>query len=123
MGKLLWVNLLVFGLAPMTGAGAASLGELPDPTRPLTGKYRTGASPGSGLQATFVAGGARLAVIGGRMYRVGDRYGENIIAEIRDYEVVMHRAGQEVRLRLVPKLPKTPVTKPTGKSTDGDMYP
>lgn len=95
----LTIILIVLGA---TFAPSAQARELLDPTRPngYTGITR------SGLQATLVADGHRIAIISGRRYRVGDRYRGALIKQIKSYEVVMNRQGKIVRLRLVPRVKK-----------------
>ncbi len=82
-------------------AQSAHTSELSDPTRPSG--YTTNPR---GLQATMVSAGRRVAIISGRVYRVGDRYRGALIKQIKPYEVVMNRQGKIVRLRMVPIVKK-----------------
>lgn len=103
----------------LSGATAAVAGHaqellLADPTRPsVAGEaYETMSFAGPTLQSTVLAAGERRAVISGRSYRVGDRLGASVVAEILPYEVVLRPAdggAGETRLRLLPRLAKEPV--------------
>ena len=105
---LQWV-LVLTGLAGlMVNAVAEDFAGLADPTQPLYGAAATRAQrpTGSALQSTFVSANQRRAVINGRTYKVGDKYGGGMITDIRPYEVVVKQANHETRLRLLPKLAK-----------------
>lgn len=117
--------VLVAVMAVMVPGSQAedTVSGLMDPTRP---SY-VGASAeakmqhtGPMLQSTFVSASRRRAVIGGRTYTVGDKFGGAVIADIQPYEVVLKQAGRESRLRLLPKLAKeTYVVKIPAHSQDG----
>jgi hypothetical protein len=100
---------------------------LVDPTRPsYVGNASAGvtgsryADSGPALQSTFVSTSRRLAVINGKSYAVGDRFGGAKIADIQPYEVVLERGGRETRLRLLPKLAKeATVVKVPANSQEG----
>jgi hypothetical protein len=75
---------------------------------------------GSALQSTFVSASQRRAVINGRTYRVGDKFGGGMITDIQPYEVVVKQAKRETRLRLLPKLAKeTHLIKVPANSQEG----
>src|SRR5229473_2388877 len=77
-----------------------------DPTRPST---EEGASDGVGgfvLQSTLVSPTRKLAIINGRALRVGATIGQAVVTDIKPYEVILNNAGQEIHLRLTPKLEK-----------------
>ncbi len=102
-------------LVCMAGYAAASpandsLAGLADPTQPVYGGASGAAvaqkSAGPMLQSTFISTNQRRAVISGKTYAVGDKFGGAVITEILPYEVVMKRAGKESHLRLLPKLAK-----------------
>jgi hypothetical protein len=85
-----------------------------------TGAGAAGRSTGSALQSTFVSASQRRAVINGRTYKVGDKYGGGTITDIQPYEVVVKQANRETRLRLSPKLAKeTHVVKVPVSSQEG----
>jgi hypothetical protein len=72
------------------------------------------------LQSTFISTSQRRAVISGKTYTVGDKFGGGVIADIQPYEVVLKQAGRETRLRLLPKLVKeTYVVKVPANSQEG----
>jgi hypothetical protein len=94
----------------VSGAAADSFSGLADPTQPAyTAAARTGAvekSRGPALQSTFISATQRRAVISGKSYVVGDKFGGGIITDIQPYEVVLKKADRETSLRLLPKLAK-----------------
>ncbi len=73
------------------------------------------------LQSTFISASQRRAVISGKSYTVGDKFGGGTITDIQPYEVVLKKADRETRLRLLPKLAKeTYVVKvPVGSQEGG----
>jgi hypothetical protein len=110
--KLTWTLVVSLGAAPLSSAIAEEL--LFDPTRPSAGgeAYESMSFAGPALQSTVLAAGERRAVISGRSYRVGDRLGTSVVAEILPYEVILRPAGGgagETRLRMLPRLAKEPV--------------
>jgi hypothetical protein len=122
---VLRVVVAVIGLA---GAATSSLADdfagLADPTQPAygtaTGAGAAGRSTGSALQSTFISASQRRAVINGRVYKVGDKYGGGTITDIQPYEVAVKQANRETRLRLLPKLAKeTQVVKVPVSSQEG----
>lgn len=108
-GAVLRIAVAVLGLAGIAANGLADdLAGLADPTQPLYGAAAGSAHrpAGSALQSTFVSASQRRAVINGRTYRVGDKYGGGVITDIQPYEVVLKHSTRETRLRLLPKLAK-----------------
>ena len=118
-----WMLPIAFALFAAAGTAGAVIGELPDPTRPLSGRT-VAPSPKpalapvqapSVLQSILVSAQRRLAVISGRTVRVGDQVGDAVVTEILPYEVVLQRNGQEVRMRLMSRLNKqavNPIVEP-----------
>jgi hypothetical protein len=91
-------------LAMVVSVGAQSVGAaLLDPTQPY-GSGGQSAPRASGLQSTIISANERRAVIDGKVYREGDRYGAATVKEIRSYEVILSEAGKLKRLRMVPPL-------------------
>lgn len=108
---VLRVVVAVMGLAgTATNSLADDFAGLADPTQPAysmaTGAGTATKSTGSALQSTFVSASQRRAVINGRTYKVGDKYGGGTIMDIQPYEVVIKKTNNETRLRLLPKLAK-----------------
>ena len=93
---------------------------LADPTRPsyLGGKVSDSAyvAP-TALQYTIVSEGERRAMINGRLYRVGDRFGGGKIVRIEPYEVTVDAGKGARRFRIVPKIAKEQGT-PMDRDTD-----
>lgn len=104
-----WTVLAIgMGVVAVTQASDA-LSGLPDPTRPSYVSVAAGAKAertGPVLQSTFISVSQRRAVISGRSYKVGDKFGGGVITDIQPYEVVWKQAGRETRLRLLPRLAK-----------------
>jgi hypothetical protein len=108
-GTVLRVVVAVLGLAGIaTSSLADDFAGLADPTQPLYGAAAGGAQrpTGSALQSTFISASQRRAVINGRTYKVGDKYGGGTISDIQPFEVVVKKTDRETRLRLLPKLAK-----------------
>ena len=118
--------LLVAGMAGFVAGSQAddSLAGLVDPTQPAysgtSGGIAASKPTGPLLQSTFISTSQRRAVIDGKSYTVGDKFGGAVIADIQPYEVVLKKAGRETRLRLLPKLAKeTYVVKVPANSQEG----
>ena len=105
-------------------ASADSFSGLADPTQPaFTSAGGVGAITkprGPELQSTFISASQRRAVISGKTYVVGDKFGGGTITDIQPYEVVLKKADRETRLRLLPKLAKeTHMVKVPANSQEG----
>ena len=106
------VVLIVAGMAGFVAGSQAndSLAGLVDPTQPAysgtSGGIAASKPAGPLLQSTFISTSQRRAVISGKSYTVGDKFGGAVIADIQPYEVVLKKADRETRLRLLPKLVK-----------------
>ena len=122
-GGVLRVVVAVIGLAGIaTNSLADDFAGLADPTQPLHDAAVTSTQrpTGSALQSTFVSASQRRAVINGRTYRIGDKFGGGMITDIQPYEVVVKQANRETRLRLLPKLAKeTRMIKAPANSREG----
>ena len=117
---------IVAGMAGFVAGSQAngSLAGLMDPTQPAysgtSGGTAASKPTGPLLQSTFISTSQRRAVISGKSYTVGDKFGGAVIADIQPYEVVMKRAGKESHLRLLPKLAKeTFIVKVPANSQEG----
>jgi hypothetical protein len=105
-------GLIVIGIAGFVAGSQAndSLAGLVDPTQPAhsgtSGGTAVSRPTGPLLQSTFISTSQRRAVISGKTYKVGDKFGGGVIADIQPYEVVLKKADRETRLRLLPKLVK-----------------
>lgn len=120
------VAVIVAGMAGFIAGSQASdsLSGLVDPTQPpysgTSGATAAPKSTGPMLQSTFISTSQRRAVISGKTYTVGEKFGGAVIEDIRPYEVVLKQAGRETRLRLLPKLAKEAyVVKVPVKSQEG----
>jgi hypothetical protein len=100
--------------ASLAGIATNSLADnfagLADPTQPAssmaTGAGAVAKPTGPMLQSTFISASQRRAVISGKSYVVGDKFGGGTITDILPYEVVLKKVDRETRLRLLPKLVK-----------------
>jgi hypothetical protein len=120
--------IATFGLmGVMTNSLANDFAGLADPTRPAY-SMESGTAVGSAarptgpmLQSTFISVSQRRAVISGKSYTVGDKFGGGTITDIQPYEVVLKKANRETRLRLLPKLVKQAhmVKVPVGSQEGG----
>lgn len=119
--------VMTTGLAGMVmGAAADSFSGLADPTQPAyTAAARAGTvtkSRGPELQSTFISASQRRAVISGKSYVVGDKFGGGTIIDIQPYEVILKKADRETRMRLLPKLAKeTQMVKVPANSHEGGV--
>src|SRR3990172_7166609 len=118
--------LIVAGMAGFVAGSQAndSLAGLVDPTQPAysgtSGGTAASKPAGPLLQSTFISTSQRRAVISGKTYAVGDKFGGAVIAEIQPYEVVTKQIGRESHLRLLPKLAKeTFIVKIPANSQEG----
>jgi hypothetical protein len=104
-----WSGIAVFVAGSLACTASWAQG-LADPTRPgglaAPAESSEPAYSGPVLQSTMIAPGSKRAVISGRTYAVGDRFGAAEIVDIRSYEVVLNQGGRETRLRIVPPLRK-----------------
>lgn len=101
--------LLALGLAgglPVGGGAAAGGAAWVDPTRPPTGQVASpenqtrGAGADPELQSILIGGGRRLALIGGKAYRVGERLDGLTVQNIFRDRVVLQGEGGTRTLRL-----------------------
>ncbi len=119
--------VLVAGLVGVVTSSQAedALSGLADPTRPSylgVSAEAKAVRTGPMLQSTFVSTSQRRAVISGRTYKVGDKFGGGVITDIQPYEVVLKQASRETRLRLLPKLAKeTSIVKVPANSQEGEQ--
>jgi len=88
-------------------AGAAQAQDLGDPMQPSmyapAGAAGSGLSGDQGLQAIILSQGRRLAVINGKVYKVGEQVGEARLLSISAGEVTLRDAGKTRVLKLVPE--------------------
>ena len=118
--------VIVAGMAGFIAGSQAndSLAGLVDPTQPpysgTSGGTVASKPAGPMLQSTFISTSQRRAVISGKTYTVGEKFGGAVIEDIQPYEVVLKQAGREIRMRLLPKLVKeTHVVKVPANSQEG----
>lgn len=102
MDKLLIVTIILISFS----TNAAN-----DPTRPLFGNLPTKQSiktekksSQQTLTAIFKKNGKRMAIIGDKIYRVGDRYHNTKIVSIRANSVLLEGANGSRKLTLIPKI-------------------
>ncbi len=93
-------------LAALAPALADESLSFADPTRPSAEEGASYSVGGFVLQSTLVSRTRKLAIINGRALRVGATIGQAVVIDIKPYEVILNNAGQEIHLRLLPKLEK-----------------
>lgn len=94
---------MIVSAAWLALAFAASAAPLGDPTRPPqveADPAGAGASAQSRVETILIAPDRRLAVIGGRIVRVGDEIGGARVVRIRESGVTVRRDGREEELPL-----------------------
>ena len=107
----IYISLIALVTIGRVAVADDSLDNLVDPTRPAYASTAdSGYRSGPVLESTVVSPGRKLALISGRTLGIGAAVGNATIAEILPYEVILKgtgkSAGQETRLRLLPKLMK-----------------
>lgn len=94
MNRRIFITAAVLTLS--FGATSAGAEALHDPTRPATLKASASTTPAAAtvrLEAILRAEGRHVAIVNGKVVRVGDRVGDAIIIEINDHAVAYIRAG------------------------------
>lgn len=85
----------------IVAAGTVAGGELLDPTRPLDARSKPASADAAlQLEAVMHAAGRAIAIIGGRVVRVGDHVGSARIDEILPDRVRYTRFGHSYLARL-----------------------
>jgi MSHA biogenesis protein MshK len=102
------VCMCAFAITPLAHAD-----NLPDPTRPpaVLGQAGDGGASSSEagrpvLQSVLISPGRTMAMISGRMVRVGDRVGEARVIKISETEVVLRNGKELETLKLFPGVEK-----------------
>jgi MSHA biogenesis protein MshK len=98
--------LLWFALSAGVAHADLFQGNLTDPTRPAGLDGQAGPAANNAVTEIRISARERSAVINGRSLKIGDRYGDGVVADIRTHEVILESAGRRTSLRLVPKLEK-----------------
>jgi MSHA biogenesis protein MshK len=105
----------LFGCCLLVAATGAWAQNLPDPTRPPEGFDRgtpsAEAASGPMLQSTLISGSRREAIINGETLRVGDKFRNAEVAEIREGEVVLKEGKEKQTLRLFPEVQRRNTAK------------
>ncbi len=102
------MKLFAAALAFIAFVAAAHAQALHDPMRPPSYASAAAADAVSGpqdgivLQSIVLSAGRKLAVIGGRTYRTGERLGEARITAISAHSVTLREAGKTRVLSLLP---------------------
>lgn len=88
-------------LAALTASSAQA--ELPDPTAPPPRADSVEAPPPAALTAIRSSGAQRVAILDGRLVRVGERYQGARVVRIDETEVTLRRGSETVVLKLHPE--------------------
>ncbi len=106
---------LAFIVGSVLAAPLNAQGVLPDPTRPPPGFAEEGAVPveavsGPVLESVMIPRKGRpVAIISGRMVRLGETWGSDRLIRLSEHEAVLEGASGGVHLRLTPDVEKTPI--------------
>lgn len=101
-----------------SSASQAALAQaLRDPMRPpaaaeASALQGAGAAPAAArLQSVLISPGRRVAVIDGRVVRLGERVGDATLVAISESQVVLQRADARETLKLNPVVEKKPAAR------------
>lgn len=106
-------DLKVFLASLLLSVSQNAMAEtLPDPTRPAINLYSSGAGGAvaqrnavkRGLQSVIISPQYRAAIIDGKTVRLGDKYGNSKLIEVRENSVVLQNAQGRRVLELFPKV-------------------
>ena len=108
----------LFAIGVCLLASAADAQVLSDPTRPpdapaqghseVTVDGSSGADAAPVLQSVLQSGSRRYAMINGKSYKVGDKYGEARVASIAESEVMLRKGAERTVLKMYPDVEKKP---------------
>jgi MSHA biogenesis protein MshK len=84
------------------------------PSEPATGGAAGGAASGAAsgapvLQSVMLSPTRRAAIISGQLVRLGESYGDAVLAEVAENEVVLNRGGTLQVLKMYPGVDKQEV--------------
>ena len=102
-------------MAGLAAAPASAQSPLADPTRPPAGYAQDGDAPAAAPSGPVLESvvlpkkGRPLAVIGGRLVRVGEYYGDSRLIRVTEREAVREGPAGIERLFLTPGIEKTPI--------------
>lgn len=100
--------ILVLVLAPTIAAAQAQITT--DPTRPAIGvtvvETPEGAAPSSQLQSVMISPTRRAAIINGAVVELGGKYGDAVLMQVREDEVVLRSGTSRQVLKLYPAVDK-----------------
>lgn len=99
---------------------AAADEVLPDPTRPPPEATLVAGPAASGpvLQSVMIAPGHRSAMIGGRLLKEGDTFGDAKLVKILPGEVILSGPSGEETLKVFPSVEKTPTRQPRAEAPE-----
>ena len=101
----------------MSPAFCPALAEnMPDPTKPPArfAAPTDDAASGPVLQSVLISPNRRIAIISGKTVKIGDKFGDAVVASIQDNRVVLRSGSNQEVLTLYP-----PLRKPDSKSRSG----
>jgi len=97
----------VLGTSPAASAGAVNA-TMVDPTRPYASPSAESEGSGGGLvlQSVMISPVQRVAIISGRLVRLGDQVGGATVVNIAETEVALKDGTQVQTLRMYPGVNK-----------------
>ncbi|MGZ3237429.1 MAG: MSHA biogenesis protein MshK [Burkholderiaceae bacterium] len=109
------VLMLLFPIA----ASSVHAEQLRDPTRPadMLGRGQSEvAASGPVLQSVLISPQRRIAIISGKTFRVGDKFGDSHVVSISETEVVLQNGKAQQTLKLFPDVHKRLTSSNSAKS-------
>ena len=125
-------SALLVALAGAMGSTAAQPQIMTDPTRPPAGIFAEApdaTAPGNQLQSVMISPTRRAAIINGVVVELGAKYGDAVLMQVAEDEVVLGSGGSRQVLKLHPGVEKldvaraVPVAPAAAKSAPGKAKP
>ena len=98
-------SALLVALAGAMGSTAAQPQIMTDPTRPPVGIFADApdaTAPGNQLQSVMISPTRRAAIINGVVVELGARYGDAVLMQVAEDEIVLESGGSRQVLKLHP---------------------
>ena len=98
-------SALLVALAGAMGSSAAQPQIMTDPTRPPVGIFADvpdATAPGNQLQSVMISPTRRAAIINGVVVELGARYGDAVLMQVAEDEIVLESGGSRQVLKLHP---------------------
>jgi MSHA biogenesis protein MshK len=109
-----WSSALLVALAGAMGSSAAQPQIMTDPTRPPVGIFADApdaTAPGNQLQSVMISPTRRAAIINGVVVELGAKYGDAVLMQVAEDEVVLRSGDSRQVLKLHPAVEKQDVAR------------